>query len=80
MDSSDLLFKIIETLKSVKNLSDVEIDKNTRFNDLNISSLDFIKFIIQVEKALIITVDDAMLSLSNYDTIGDFLDYVSTII
>jgi len=59
---------------------DMEAMMDTPIDKSGITSLSFIKFIVAVEEQFDIEVDNQYLSLSQYETVGDFVEVCGNII
>ena len=72
------LERIIQIFKENAELPEniQEMNESSELAGLGITSIDFIKVIIAIEAEYGFEIDDDDLSLSNFQTIGDLVDYI----
>lgn len=69
--------RILEFIK--KNVKEVgiEVEKDTAISE-TIDSITFVEMVVALEAEFNFEFDDEMLSLSNFETIGQLMDYVKS--
>lgn len=67
--------EIIKLICEIGELSD-NINLNTTFDEIELDSIEFITIIVEVESNYEIEFDDENILISNYQCIGDFVEYV----
>lgn len=67
--------EIVKLLFEIGELSD-NINLNTTFDEIELDSIEFITIIVEVESNYEIEFDDENMLISNYQSIGDFVEYV----
>lgn len=75
-ERNDILNEIIHFIKQIDNMSDVEIGPDTEIAGLNLSSVDFIRLIVNIEDKYEIIFDNRDLSGKNFITINDLIDRI----
>ena len=74
---SDLLEKAIALLKENTSVErDTVLSINTKISEININSLEFVRFIVCLEQVFDIELDDSSLDFQSYETIGDLLSMI----
>ena len=74
--STSFPFKeIVKLIFEIGELSD-NINLNTTFDEIELDSIEFITIIVEVESNYEIEFDDENMLISNYQSIGDFVEYV----
>ena len=75
--------KLIILIKETINLEgeDIAIDESTNLtNDLNFSSLDFIKLVVKIENEFNIEFDDDFLDFNKFNVFGNLEIYIGTLV
>lgn len=67
--------EIIKLIIDIGELSD-NIGLDTTFDEIKLDSIKFITIIIEVETNYEIEFDDVNMLVNNYESIGDFVEYV----
>ena len=67
--------EIVKLIFEIGELSD-NINLNTTFDEIELDSIEFITIIVEVESNYEIEFDDENMLISNYQRIGDFVEYV----
>ena len=77
MDKNNIVEKVIEIIETH---SKEEINKDNiielSFSDGIVDSLEFVSIIIDIELEFDIEFDDDMLLISNYENVGQLVDYI----
>lgn len=69
--------EIIKVMRKAGKLPD-NIGLDTTFKELEIESITFITIIVEIEDYFEIEFDDENMILSNYEAVGDFVNYVES--
>lgn len=64
----------------VRNITDFEYDNQSVFKNFGINSFEFIKLIVEIEKEFEIEFADDDLNIEKYNSIGDLVAYIETLI
>lgn len=71
--------EVLDIINSVTlNNLDIDFCKNNGFKKLNIDSLLIVNLIVSVEEKFGVKIPDEFLTLSNFNSIMDFIDYISS--
>ena len=57
-----------------------KLDKGLGIKEIGIDSFEFIQCTVEIEKELKVKIDDEKLDLSEFATLGDFINYVSSLL
>lgn len=71
--------QIIQVIDKVMEYG-TDIQMHQAWGELGTNSLDYIKIVVEMEKAFNIEIDDDRLAYVQTDTIGDFRDYLVSLI
>lgn len=70
------VLKIIKKIIDFPQSNDLFLESN--FNDIGISSVQFVKIVVEVEKNFNFEFDDHMLQVTNFNTIKSMIDYIES--
>lgn len=71
--------EIIEIMKEAGELPD-NIGLDTTFKEIELESINFITIVVEIEDYFEIEFDDENMLISKYKTVGNFVNYVESII
>ncbi|AWV33195.1 acyl carrier protein [Paenibacillus sp. FSL R5-0636] len=79
MDGEDMMDQIqqrVEVLLRLFVKCDISLEPESVFTDLEMDSLTYIKFIVEVERALQLDFDPYLLVAGHFPTVGDLTAYL----
>lgn len=73
--TDDITKEIIKLITEIGELSD-NIDLDTTFDEIELDSIGFVTIIVEIETNYEIEFDDENMLITNYQSIGEFVEYV----
>lgn len=73
--TDDITKEIIKLITEIGELSD-NIDLDTTFDKIELDSIGFVTIIVEIETNYEIEFDDENMLITNYQSIGEFVEYV----
>lgn len=73
--TDDITKEIIKLITEIGELSD-NIDLDTTFDEIELDSIGFVTIIVEIETNYGIEFDDENMLITNYQSIGEFVEYV----
>ena len=67
---------IKEIIQNIMQITDMDNQMDLSFETVGINSIDFIKIVVAIENELEIEVIDEALNISNYSTVGKFIERI----
>lgn len=67
---------IKEIIQDILQITDMDNQMDLSFETVGINSIDFIKIVVAIENELEIEVIDEALNISNYSTVGKFIERI----
>ena len=67
---------IKEIIQNIMQITDMDNQLDLSFETVGINSIDFIKIVVAIENELEIEVIDEALNISNYSTVGKFIERI----
>mgnify|MGYP001401524314 CR=1 FL=1 len=76
MENKTIDSRLLQIISENSGQETQEIDMGTKIDDIGLSSISFIKMIVDIEEEFNIEFDDESLEFSKFDIIQDFIDYI----
>jgi acyl carrier protein len=77
MENKTIDSRLLQIISENSGQESLKISMDTKIDDVGLSSISFIKMIVDIEEEFNIEFDDESLEFSKFDVIKDFVDYIN---